>query len=99
MSAHPGYEFHPTAEALPLPESEAFDALVADIRANGLISPIALIDGRMILNCRNCIQVCIAAAARGGRTPSSSATLRDEKRKDIATIPRAVPEPPPTGLR
>jgi len=26
-------EFHPTAEALPLPESEAFDALVADIRA------------------------------------------------------------------
>jgi hypothetical protein len=71
VSAHSGYETQPATEALPLLEGEAFDALVADIRANGLISPIPLIDGRMILDCRNLIQVCIAAAACGRRTPSS----------------------------
>lgn len=70
MSAHPGYETHPAAEVLPL-EGEAFDALVANIRANGLITPNILIDGKMVLDCRNRIRVCIAAAARGRRTPSS----------------------------
>ena len=49
MSAHPGYETHPAAEVLPL-EGEAFDALVADISANGLI-----------LNGRTRIRVCLAA--------------------------------------
>ena len=63
MSAHPGYETHPAPEVLPL-EGEAFDALVADIRGNGLITPNILIDGRMVLDCRNRIRVCIAGGPR-----------------------------------
>jgi ParB-like chromosome segregation protein Spo0J len=60
VSAHPGYEIHPAAEALSLLEGEALDALAADIRANGLISPITLLGGG-ILDGRNRMRACRAA--------------------------------------
>jgi N6-adenosine-specific RNA methylase IME4 len=63
VRAHPGYETHPAAEALPLLEGAAFDALVADIRANGLIAPITLLDGR-VLDGRNRMRACSAAGVK-----------------------------------
>jgi ParB-like chromosome segregation protein Spo0J len=61
VSAHRRYEAHPASGALPLLEGEAFEALVAGIEANGLISPITLIDGRMILDGRNRMRASCAA--------------------------------------
>jgi hypothetical protein len=95
VSAHPGYETHPAAEVLPL-EGEAFDALVADIRGNGLIAPNILIDGRMALDCRNRIRVCIAGGP-GSKDPFVVRhSRRDAKKKEghLVAIPQAVPEPP-----
>ena len=43
---------HPYADALPLLEGEAFDALAADIKENGLREPIVTFDGA-ILDWRN----------------------------------------------
>ncbi|MFA5897902.1 MAG: MT-A70 family methyltransferase [Hyphomicrobium sp.] len=45
-------EFHPLADLFPLIEGAEFDALVADIEANGLHDPIVMLDGR-ILDGRN----------------------------------------------
>jgi hypothetical protein len=53
-------EFHPLAELLPPMEGEEFDALVADIRANGLHDPIVMYEGK-ILDGRNRYQACLAA--------------------------------------
>jgi hypothetical protein len=46
------YAFHPLAELFPLIEGQEFDALVADVRANRIIVPITLYQGK-ILDGRN----------------------------------------------
>ena len=53
---------HPYASLLPLLEGEAFDSLVADIKANGLMEPITVYQD-MVLDGRNRLRACEAAGA------------------------------------
>jgi hypothetical protein len=52
--------FHPLADILPLMEGEEFDALVADIKANGLHDPLVMYEGK-ILDGRNRYRAAIKA--------------------------------------
>lgn len=54
------YAFHPLANQYRLLEGRDFDELVEDIKANGLIEPIALYEG-MILDGRNRYRACLVA--------------------------------------
>jgi len=53
-------DFHPLADLFPLIEGDAFDELVADVRANGLHQPIIMLDGK-ILDGRNRYRAALAA--------------------------------------
>jgi hypothetical protein len=53
-------DIHPLAELFPSLEGDAFDALVADIKANGLHNCITLYDGK-VLDGQNRLRACEAA--------------------------------------
>jgi hypothetical protein len=53
-------KFHPLADIFPLMGGEELDALVADIKANGLQQYIILYDGQ-VLDGRNRVRACLAA--------------------------------------
>jgi hypothetical protein len=58
-TASPKYKFHPLASVFPLMEGEEFDALVADIKANGVQNKIVLYQGK-ILDGRNRFRAMLA---------------------------------------
>ena len=55
-----GIEHHPVADLFPLMDGRGYAALVEDVRARGLRSPIIMLDG-MILDGRNRYRACIDA--------------------------------------
>jgi hypothetical protein len=57
-------KFHPLADLFPLMEGEAFDELVADIKANGLNDEIILYEG-VVLDGRNRYRAWIAGKKKG----------------------------------
>lgn len=57
-----GYSVHPAAELFPKLEGKAFDELVEDIKANGLLEPVETIFGTdQILDGRNRARACVKA--------------------------------------
>lgn len=61
------YEAHPAAKVFPLMEGEAYESLVADIKANGLRHPIVLIKGEgtwLILDGRNRDRACVDSGVK-----------------------------------
>jgi ParB-like chromosome segregation protein Spo0J len=101
-------EFHPLADLFPLMEGVEFDALVADIKKNGLHYPIILFEGK-ILDGRNRYRACLEAgfepATRNGDNsigdPAAFVISRNihrrhltvaQKRDLIAKLLKATPE-------
>jgi N6-adenosine-specific RNA methylase IME4 len=70
-------KYHPLANIFPFMEGAAFDALVADIRANGIRDPLVMYEG-LLLDGRN--RWCAAAAA--GITISGSDVRQFDPKKD-----------------
>jgi ParB-like chromosome segregation protein Spo0J len=102
----PEFKFHPLADIFPLMEGEEFDALVADIKANGLISPVVVHED-MILDGRNRYRACLEGGIEPtfrpytGDDPAAyviSANIHrrhlttEQKRDLIARLVKAQPE-------
>lgn len=88
------FKAHPLAEVFPLIQGAEFDALVEDIRANGLQHPIILHEG-MILDGRNRYRACIAAGVPlrfdvfAGADPIAYVVSTNLRRRDLNASQRA----------
>lgn len=92
----PDLQPHPLAEIFPLMDGPEFDALVADIAANGLREPIVLLDGQ-ILDGRNRYRACIKAgvfpasrAYRGEAQPLAAVLSANLHRRHLNETQRAM---------
>jgi len=54
------HETHPAADVFPMLDDSALEVLVADVKANGLLSPVVLYEDK-VLDGRNRLTACIAA--------------------------------------
>jgi ParB-like chromosome segregation protein Spo0J len=82
---------HPLADIFPLMEGAEFDELVADIKANGLIEPIILLDDQ-ILDGRNRARACVAAGVEptyrpftAGEDPAAFVISANIRRRHLNT--------------
>lgn len=86
---------HPAAELFPLIDGADFDALVLDIKTNGLIEPIILL-GNQIIDGRNRLRACEAAGLTpryrevNGIDPTQYVVSRNLHRRHLTTAQRAA---------
>jgi ParB-like chromosome segregation protein Spo0J len=91
----PEITFHPLANIFPLIDGAEFDALVEDIKVNGLYDPIALCDGK-ILDGRNRYRACLEAGAEirtvsyEGENPLAFVISKNLKRRHLSESQRAM---------
>lgn len=90
---------HPAAELFPLLEGDEFRALVADVKANGLLVPVTLYSdpelGEVLLDGRNRWRACEAAGVKitarmyEGEDPIGFSISQNAKRRHLTTGQRA----------
>ena len=88
-------EFHPLSDIFPMMSGEEFEALVEDIKRNGLLEPIWLYEGK-ILDGRNRYKACLEAgvepkfAEYKGDSPLAFIVSKNIKRRHLTATQRAV---------
>jgi len=88
-------EFHPLSDIFPMMSGEEFDALVEDIKRNGLLEPIWLYEGK-ILDGRNRYKACLEAGIEPkfveykGDSPLAFIVSKNIKRRHLTATQRAV---------
>lgn len=91
----PDLKFHEAASMFPLMEGEDFDALVTDIKVNGLREPIMTLDGK-ILDGRNRYRACEKAGVAPtflqftGKDPLTFVISMNLKRRHLTVSQRAM---------
>ena len=90
------YTIHPAAELFPMIEGSELESLVADIKANGLQTPIATLNGQ-ILDGRNRLEACTRANVEprfedvpAGTDPVRYITSANVHRRHLTTAQRAA---------
>jgi hypothetical protein len=83
--------YHPLAELFPLIEGAAFEELVADIKAKGLVHPLIVCDG-MLLDGRNRLRACEEAgvAPYAGPDPLGFVLSQNVARRHLDDSRRAM---------